>query len=71
MHVSPEIIATVSSMLTVLGVSCGVSVWLHRQTEKRLDRVEAKVDDLKDDVVEVKIAIARLEGLPPRLITAR
>lgn len=41
------------------------------QQDTRFDRLETRIDDLTHEMTEVKIAIARLEGPTPRLITAR
>lgn len=37
----------------------------------RFDRVDKRLDRVENEIFEVKIAIARLEGPPPRLIAAR
>ncbi|MGW9157733.1 response regulator [Microbacterium sp. NPDC055665] len=39
--------------------------------EARFDRVDKRLDRVENEIFEVKIAIARLEGPPPRLIAAR
>jgi hypothetical protein len=39
--------------------------------EVRFDRIEKRLDRVEHEVSEVKIAIARLEGPPPRLLQAR
>lgn len=46
--------------------------------EGRMDRLEGRMDRLQDDMrelgrelTEVKIAVARFEGPPPRLMSAR
>jgi hypothetical protein len=39
--------------------------------ESRMDRLEAQTYALTHELTEVKITIARLEGPPPRLYTAR
>lgn len=35
---------------------------------KRFDRVDARMDRLEGDMVELKVAVARLEGPQPRLL---
>ncbi|MEJ1921941.1 hypothetical protein [Microbacterium sp. KHB019] len=37
----------------------------------RVDRLGTRVDNLVGELVEVKIAVARIEGTPRRLITGR
>lgn len=39
--------------------------------EDRFDKLESKLDQVVDDVTELKIAVARLEGPPPTLLLAR
>lgn len=41
------------------------------QVDARFDRLEGRIDELTHEMGEVKIAIARLEGPTPRLITSR
>lgn len=41
------------------------------RVEQRIDRVEDQLSGLRHELTEVKIAVARLEGPPPRLMTAR
>ncbi|WP_157540829.1 hypothetical protein [Microbacterium sp. XT11] len=78
MLMSPDVVAMIIALfafsVTVLG---GVSAMLTRQShalEARFDKVDArfeKVDDRFDqvhaDIVDTKVAIARLEGPAPRL----
>ncbi|WP_261393558.1 hypothetical protein [Microbacterium esteraromaticum] len=78
MYVSAEIIATLSSFIT-LGIGIfALAAWMVR----RIDRLENKVDALEDklgaridalagEVTEVKIAVARLEGPPRHLLPVR
>lgn len=39
--------------------------------ELRFDRIDKRLDRVENEIFEVKIAIARLEGPPTRLIAAR
>ncbi|MFS0894842.1 response regulator [Microbacterium sp. 179-I 3D3 NHS] len=41
------------------------------RVELRIDRVEDQLSGFRHELTEVKIAVARLEGPHPRLITAR
>ena len=41
------------------------------QFESRFDRIQQRLDGVAEDVVEIKIAIARLEGPQPTLLRAR
>lgn len=79
---TPEMITTITSMLAVLTVTGGMFAWLHRHMDKRFDqqdarwdarfeRVEARLEMLEAELTGVKVAIARLEGPHPRIITAR
>ena len=42
-----------------------------QRTDARFDRLESDIAEVKADIGEVKIAIARLEGPAPRLLVAR
>lgn len=41
------------------------------KSEQRFDRLETDIAQVKAEIGEVKIAIARLEGPAPRLLVAR
>lgn len=44
---------------------------IENQLSTRIDAVEAQLANVKDEVIEVKIAVARIEGPPRHLMTAR
>lgn len=69
MYVSVETIAIVISaaalLLSSFGMFIGGAAWLIRRMDAQFARVDARIDALTTEVVEVKIGLARLEG-PPR-----
>ncbi|MBN9140997.1 MAG: response regulator [Micrococcales bacterium] len=44
---------------------------LEERLDARIDRLEERFDVLTHEVIEIKIAVARLEGPLPRLVPAR
>lgn len=71
MLVSAEILTTVISaagLLLVLGSGFGWIITRIDSVEKRLGN---RMDRLEHELVEVKIAVARIEGPRPHLITPR
>ncbi|MGM7667932.1 hypothetical protein [Microbacterium sp. A93] len=78
MFVSPDVIGMIIALfaftVTVLG---GVAVMLARLTrildvrfdriDTRFDRIDARLDRHESELVDVKIAVARLEGPQRRL----
>ncbi|WP_223623585.1 hypothetical protein [Microbacterium sp. EST19A] len=78
MFVSAEVITTVASAVSVIAAVAGLCGWFVRRIDARFDKVDARFDRLEDrvtgvehELTEVKIAVARLEGPQPRLITSR
>lgn len=78
---TPEVIALVVTaagvVVTTLAGMAGMVAWLHRDIDRRFEAVDRRFERIEDDLTgirgdltEVKIAIARLEGPTPRLITA-
>lgn len=65
MTVTPEIIGVIiaafSAAATVLGGVAALNARMVHRIDARFDRLEA-------DVVELKVAVARLEGPQPRLL---
>lgn len=49
----------------------GVEQRMDARFQEAQKRVDERFDRLGSDIAEVKVAIARLEGLPPRLLMAR
>lgn len=70
-YVSGEIlaitIATASLLITLGGMFFAGFSWIIR----RIDRVQSEVADVRVEVTEVKIAVARLEGPPRQLLLPR
>lgn len=78
---SVETITTILSATGILiALGSGFGWMIHRsdaqsqQMEQRLgtriDSVEQKLDRVEHEIVEVKIAVARIEGPPRRLLTS-
>lgn len=44
---------------------------LERSLNARFDKVDERFDRIEADVVELKVAVARIEGTPPTLLRAR
>ncbi|ODT42007.1 MAG: hypothetical protein ABS62_04405 [Microbacterium sp. SCN 70-200] len=65
MTVTPEvigvIIAAFGGAATLLGGVAAINGMMMRRIDRRFDRLES-------DVVELKVAVARLEGPQPRLL---
>ena len=75
MFVSAEIIATLGVGITLLVSTLGGFAWMISRTDSKLDALEAKlsmrIESLEHEVVEVKIAVARIEGPRPQFLTGR
>lgn len=83
---SPDVIGVIIAAATLVGgLFGGIGLMLSRQTVKlesrfgerfdgidaRLDRMDGDIRGLRDDVTELKVAVARLEGPAPRLVLPR
>ncbi|MFS0911112.1 response regulator [Microbacterium sp. 179-I 3D2 NHS] len=85
MFVSVEVITTIAAAVSIVVAFAGLLGWFIRRLDARFDRVDARFDRVelridrvedqlsgfRHELTEVKIAVARLEGPHPRLITAR
>ena len=82
MYVSIEVLTTLGSFVGLLAAVVSGFGWLIRRTdaqlqhvaarlEGRMDRLEEHIGRVERELTEVKIAVARLEGPIPRLVTAR
>ncbi|TFB16544.1 response regulator [Microbacterium sp. 3H14] len=82
MYVSMEIITILATAATTLVATVGGFGWMISRMDARFAAVDARFDAqeakydvrftrIEQEVFEVKIAIARLEGPTPRLIAAR
>lgn len=68
---SAELITLVSGAVgRMLTVAAGFG-WMIRRMDALEYRLSARIDGVTDEIVEVKIAIARLEGPQPRLVAPR
>lgn len=68
---SVETITTIISAATMLVALASGFGWMVQRADARIAEVNARIDRVADELTEVKVAIARLEGPPPRLITTR
>ncbi|WP_235556722.1 hypothetical protein [Microbacterium sp. GCS4] len=73
MFVSAEIVAVVLSAIGIV-LTLGTSMflgfaWCVRRTDAVEERVSTRIDNLAHEVTELKIAVARLEGPVPHLLT--
>ena len=76
---STEVLAIVVSAIGIvltLGTSLfAAGAWMVRRIDDRIDAVDDKlstrIDAVATDVTDLKIAVARLEGPPRHLLTAR
>ena len=76
---STEVLAIIISAVGVV-VTLGTSLfaagaWMIRRIDDRIDAVDEKlstrIDAVAADVTDLKISVARLEGPPRHLLTAR
>lgn len=79
MWMSVETIATIATVVGV-GVTMLVSLfggfaWVIRRSDAHIDavgdRLDARIAGVERELVEVKVAVARIEGPRPRFTTAR
>ncbi len=85
-YVSAEAIAIVVSagglLLSMFGMFVGFASWIVKRVDKVEHRLGARIDNVEHtlgeritgverELVEVKVAVARLEGPRPRLVPAR
>ncbi len=86
MYVSVEVITMLATAVTLLVAIISGFGWMINRMDARFAEVvarfdarfeaqdaklDARFDRIEQEIVEVKIAIARLEGPTPRLIAAR
>ena len=78
MFVSVEVITTIAAAVSIVVAFAGLFGWFIRRLDARFDKVDARFERMEDrlsgvahELTEVKVAVARLEGPPPRLMTAR
>jgi hypothetical protein len=71
MFVSVEAITTIAAAVSIIVAFAGLLGWFIRRLDARFDRLEDRVSGVEHELTEVKIAVARLEGPTPRLVTAR
>jgi hypothetical protein len=56
------IIAWVSTIVTIRGCVFAAFGFLHREMRRGFDRVDEKFDRMSEDVTDLKVGIARIEG---------
>ncbi|WP_315107096.1 hypothetical protein [uncultured Microbacterium sp.] len=71
MYVSVEVITMLATAATTLVAIISGFGWMIGRMDTRFAAVEAKFDRIEHELTEVKIAIARLEGPRPRLVSTR
>ena len=71
MYVSLEVITMLASAATTLVAIISGFGWMIGRMDTRFAAVDAKFDRIEHELTEVKIAIARLEGPRPRLVSTR
>lgn len=50
--------------LTIIG-------WLVTRADRQFERLGTRIDGVERELIEVKIAVARIEGPPRHLVTGR
>lgn len=65
------VIAAASLLVTLGGGFFAGFAWVVRRMDERFDKVNERIDGLRGEVTEVKIAVARLEGPRPKLSLPR
>ncbi|WP_298862477.1 hypothetical protein [uncultured Microbacterium sp.] len=75
---SPELIAILSAFVTLgFGIVGGFAWMLHQmdarfdKVDERFDKVDERFAEMSRDVTDLKVAVARLEGGRPQLLTGR
>lgn len=71
MIVSAETLAVLCSAVTILIAMFAGFGWVISRMDKKFAELDPRIARVEHELSEVKIAIARLEGPTPRLITAR
>lgn len=71
MYVSVEVITMLATAATTLVAIISGFGWMIGRMDTRFSAVDAKFDRIEHELTEVKIAIARLEGPRPRLVSTR
>lgn len=74
-YVSDEMIAIVVSAATLmLGVGLALTsgfAWMIRRPDAQFERLGDRLSGVERELVEIKIAVARIEGPPRRLLSVR
>lgn len=72
---SVELVALVVSTLTMLLGFVTVIGWLVTRTDRQFDKLRddlgSRIDGVEREIVEVKIAVARIEGPPRQFLASR
>jgi hypothetical protein len=62
------IIAGFGFAATLLGGTAGLLARQSRRLETRFDRVESRLDRVESEIVDLRVAVARIEGPQTRLL---
>lgn len=69
--VSPDVIGMVIALfafaVTVVGGVGAMLAHLSKRIDSRLERVDSRLERVENELIDVKVAIARIEGPPRRL----
>lgn len=75
MYMSAEMITTLVGVVSLLLAFAGAFGWMIHRVDARLDSVEhrlgTRIDKVADELVEIKVAVARIEGPPRHFVSAR
>jgi hypothetical protein len=70
-YVSVETLTTIVGIVSVLASLAAGFAWMIRRMDALEEKLSGRIDAVEHEVVEVKIAVARLEGPQQRLIMGR
>ena len=68
---SAEMITMLVGVVSILLVLAGAFGWMIHRLDLLESKLGARIDKVADELVEVKIAVARVEGPPRHILPAR
>ncbi|HCS61376.1 MAG TPA: hypothetical protein DIW46_08275 [Microbacterium sp.] len=71
MYMSAEMITTLVGIVSMLLALAGGFGWMIHRIDGVESKLGSRIDKVADELVEVKVAIARIEGPPRHLVSAR